>query len=113
MVYVDDLPIFAKDQTTLQYVINLLENLYEVENLGPIKQLLGIEFNISRHGTILSCPQNIKTCLKRFKIFNCPNVFLPLQPGVTTSLQEMPTEKAEKDKMKEIPYRNLLDDYST
>ena len=45
MTYVDDLPVFAKNKEVLKEVIKLLENLYQLENFGLIKKLLGIEIN--------------------------------------------------------------------
>ena len=44
--YVDDIPVYAKDEDTLQEVVNLIKSIYEVKNLGLIKDLLGVEFNV-------------------------------------------------------------------
>ena len=45
MVCIHDFPIYAKDKNTLTKVTHLLKSLYDVENLGPITQFLGIKFH--------------------------------------------------------------------
>ena len=70
--------------------------------------MLGVEFNIKQQGVHISCPQYITNCAKLYDIYNHINTFLPLQPGVFTSLQEKPKTEAEKEAMKDVPYRNLL-----
>ena len=69
IVYVDDLFIFAKNKIVLNQVITLIENIYQVENLGSILQLLGIQFTFSKQGVTRSCPKYIEHCMKRFNLF--------------------------------------------
>ena len=84
LVYVNDLPIFAKTKSILQEVINLLESLYEEKNLSPIKQLLQIEFNFIDEEITLNRPKYILQCMNHFNVTNFINISIPLTPGTIT-----------------------------
>ena len=108
MVYVDDLSIIAKNKIVLNQVITLIESIYQVENLGLISQLLGIQFHFTEQGVTLPCPKYIENCMKRFNLFNNTKVLITFQPRVVISLHETPTNEKEKDLMEQMPYRSLL-----
>ena len=104
LVYVDDLPIFAQDQETLDEVIKLIESIYEVKHLGSITLLLGVEF-LRKEGQLfnLNCAQYISKCLKKYEIYDETHVTLPSTPG----FQPAPCSQ-EAELLPEIPFRNLL-----
>ena len=105
LVYVDDLPIFAKSQEDLNEVINLIKSIYEVKELGDIHLLLGVEFARKDESLFnLNCSQYIEKCFKRFDLSfqNC-NINLPSSPGY----QPEPCNDDEVVSEK-IPFRNLL-----
>ena len=45
LVYMDNLPIFSKDEVTLKDVVDFIKSIYEVKNQGKIKLLLRVEFS--------------------------------------------------------------------
>ena len=103
LVYVDDLPIFAKDRETLDEVVNLIKSIYDVKELGDIKQLLGVEFShVNNELFNLNCKQYIDKCLTKYQIVN-PHVSMPSTPG----FQPEPCANDE-DIPKDLPFRNLL-----
>ena len=103
LVYVDDLPIFAKDENTLKEVVQVIKSIYEVKELGEIKILLGVEF-LTQADELknLNCKLYIEKCLEKFGIEET-HVSLPATPGY------QPEPCKETDELpKELPYRNLL-----
>lgn len=70
LVYVDDLPIFAKSKEDLNEVVHLIKSIYEVKELGDIHMLLGVEFS-RKNGVLynLNCSQYIEKCFKKFDFF--------------------------------------------
>lgn len=108
LVYVDDLAIFSKNQKTHDKMVRLISSFYEVEDLGPISKLLGIEFNIEGKSAQINCPKYIEKCMERFNLDKNRNENLPIQPGVVTSKAEQPSDPKVIEKMKKVPYRNLL-----
>jgi hypothetical protein len=108
-VYVDDIPIYACDEQHLKEVINLIKSVYDVKNLGPIQQLLGVQFNCSnKKYAFIEQSNYIMKCMKTYncEIFSKTNV--PMAPGAMPNKFECPKTEDEIQRMKDIPYRNLL-----
>lgn len=72
-------------------MVRLISSFYEVEDLGPISKLLGIEFNIEGKSAKINCPKYIEKCMERFNLDKNRNENLPIQPGVVTSKAEQPS----------------------
>lgn len=107
LVYVDDLILFSENKSVEENMIQLIQSLYQVEYLGPITKLLGIEFSIDESNVRVNCPRYIASCLAKFDLSQ-EKVQLPIPPGVITSKREQPTNDEIMRKMTHVPYRSLL-----
>lgn len=67
-LYVDDFYIFSNCNSEKEALISLLKNNFEIENLGSIKDCLGISVHRDRGNIILKQSAYIKRLLVRFGI---------------------------------------------
>ena len=64
MIYVDDIPMYAKNKNTLYEMTRLIEFLFALENFGLIKKLFVIDFNKTEESIHISCQNYIEQGFK-------------------------------------------------
>lgn len=86
-VYVDDILIFGKIQSHIQYLKTKLHDRFQMTDLGPAHMYLGMQISRDRiHRTItLDQHKYIRIILKRFKMQDCNSVSTPMEPGLQLS----------------------------
>ena len=83
LLYVDDLLISARNLEAIEEVKALLQAKYSMNNLGPVRQFLGLEvLQDSPNKLCLYQSRFIATVLKRFKMTDCNGVQTPMEPGL-------------------------------
>lgn len=107
-VYVDDLAVFAKNQETLDKIESKLKGIFEVKNLGTITYFLGVEMKYDNDSVILSQKKYATSILENFRMDECAPVATPLDPSLPMFKEDCPKTKEERDKMKNVPYRELI-----
>ena len=103
LFYVDDLVLFAINNSFLQSVIRKVSQVFDITNLGRIQKLLGVVFD-RRQGKIqLNQTGYISNLAKEFEIE--PNKLVKVPLNVGTILQK-PAEAEEHSS--NFPYRSLV-----
>lgn len=101
-IYVDDFFVFSNSKMEKQKLINQLKEEFDVKDLGPVTNCLGMKVNRDRNnGTLnLSQSQYIKNLLTKFGMAEA-------KPATTPMAVNTKFEKGSKDNNK-YPYQQLI-----
>jgi hypothetical protein len=102
-VYVDDLILFSHNNSEMARVTELLKSKFEIKDLGPIKKVLGIEFEKRKNNYVIHQKGYIDRLKKNFGEIPFVKSKLPMSPGqvIQNDLSEPSIEGV-------FPYRNLI-----
>ena len=89
-IYVDDLLLFASDESRLTNIQDQLSARFKMTNLGDISHYLGMEVDVEPGKISLRQTTYLKKILERFQMTDCKPVSIPMNPGVANSL--LPSE---------------------
>ena len=83
LLYVDDLLLFAKDMQSIDTMKKKLSTSYQMTDLGPIRQFLGLQIsrNCALHQIELHQLPYIRTLLTRFQMSDCKGISTPIEPN--------------------------------
>lgn len=83
LLYVDDLLLFGSSPRRIQQIKELLKQQYQMSDLGPAQQFLGLQIqrNRSTHTITLHQQQYIRQVLERFNYLDCFPKQTPLAVG--------------------------------
>jgi len=82
LLYVDDLLIAAKSRRRIDQVKQLLHNSYKMNDLGSVRQFLGLEIDRLPDGSfLLNQARFVMKVLRRFSMENCNGVRTPMETG--------------------------------
>ena len=103
-VWVDDMPIAVPDDSTGDEIKNILQQNFEIHDLGDAKKILGMELNRNNEtGTIrLTQSKYIKTILAKFEMSDCKPVDMPFPQNLQLNSKDgdaLPSN---------TPYRELV-----
>ena len=75
--------LFAPKLDTIRIVKELLHSKYQMLDLGPVQQFLGLQVVRDRQARAIHINQApyIKALLKRFQIDNCIGISTPMDPN--------------------------------
>ena len=81
LLYVDDLLLFAKDLQIIETMKRQLSSTYQMTDLGPIRQFLGLQIVRDRilHRIDLHQSPYIQTTLTRFQMADCKGIATPME----------------------------------
>lgn len=110
IVYVDDLIISSKKIEKLQNVKIKLSSQFKITDLGPIKEILGI--NVERDGPTgkirISQKKYIDKLIQNFNMNLAKSVSTLIESNMKMSKEMCPTSESEICDMKQRPYRELV-----
>ncbi|GBO41020.1 Retrovirus-related Pol polyprotein from transposon TNT 1-94 [Araneus ventricosus] len=108
LVYVDDIVVFSKSQSDLENLILNIKIKLEITELGPVRYLLGVNFE--RIGDSVYLHQNtyINKLKTRFKNLPRRRITLPLKVGCILPDRVKENEIIETELMRQIPYKTLI-----
>ncbi|GBN23606.1 Retrovirus-related Pol polyprotein from transposon TNT 1-94 [Araneus ventricosus] len=108
LVYVDDIVVFSKSQSDLENSILNIKIKLEITELGPVRYLLGVNFE--RIGDSVYLHQNtyINKLKTRFKNLPRRRITLPLKVGCILPDRVKENEIIETELMRQIPYKTLI-----
>ncbi|GBM70501.1 Retrovirus-related Pol polyprotein from transposon RE1 [Araneus ventricosus] len=108
LVYVDDIVVFSKSRSDLENSILNLKIKLEITELGPVRYLLGVNFE--RIGDSVHLHQNtyINKLKTRFKNLPKRGITLPLKVGGILPDRVKLNEIIEKELMRQILYKTLI-----
>lgn len=81
-IYVDDMAIIGPKESDIKDLINKIKEHFNIKDLGPIKDYLGIDINYQPNKGILkmSLGTYINKVLNRFNFINSRSTSLPMDP---------------------------------
>ncbi|GBN01231.1 Retrovirus-related Pol polyprotein from transposon TNT 1-94, partial [Araneus ventricosus] len=108
LVYVDDIVVFSKSQSDLEDSILNIKIKLEITELGPVRYLLGVNFE--RIGDSVYLHQNtyINKLKTRFKNLPRRRIALPLKVSCILPDRVKENEIIETELMRQIPYKTLI-----
>jgi len=83
LLFVDDILLFSPKKNAIQITKDQLRSKYQMSDLGPVQQFLGIQVVRNRQTRSIHINQAlyIETVLKRFQMDNCNGVSTPMDPN--------------------------------
>lgn len=106
-IYVDDFIILYKNSNDLDELMEFLNKKFNMKDLGPVKNCLGIRINQSKNGEEITMDQSayIQEILKRFGMLDCKPVGTPRETSQKLSENNI-TE--ENNLVGKIPYQEAV-----
>jgi hypothetical protein len=83
LLFVDDMLLFAPKLDTIRIVKELLYSKYQMSDLGPVQQFLGLQVVRDRQARAIHINQApyIEALLKRFQMDGCIGISTPMDPN--------------------------------
>lgn len=109
-LFVDDLVISTPTIEEMKVIKVELTAMYNMKDLGPITECLGIRINYDREKRTMTLDQTeyITSILQKFNITNPRVATTPLDPGVKLSKSMCPQTLEEKAAAEKFPYREMI-----
>ena len=110
LLYVDDMLIAGNDSKLIGKLKERLFKSFDMKDLGPAKQMLGMRITRDRKAKKLWLSQEkyVERVLERFNMKNAKSVSTPLANHFKLSRILCPTTTDEKEKMASIPYSSAV-----
>lgn len=110
LLYVDDMLIVGQDEDMIGDLKKELSKSFDMKNLGPAKQILGMKILRDRKARKLwlSQQQYVDRVLERFNMKGAKPVSTPLANHFKLSRVSCPTSQDEKEAMVAIPYSSAV-----
>uniref|UniRef100_H3H572 Polyprotein n=2 Tax=Phytophthora ramorum TaxID=164328 RepID=H3H572_PHYRM len=109
-LYVDDMIIAAKTNKEIDEVKMALKSAFKMKELGEVKFILGMEIDHDRTASTLMIKQTryIDDVTSRFNQQDAKAVVNPCESGMKLTKMQSPTTNAEREDMRNKPYRSLI-----
>ena len=110
LLYVDDMLIAGNDLKLIGKLKERLFKSFDMKDLGPAKQMLGMRITRDRKAKKLWLSQEkyVERVLERFNLKDAKSVSTPLANHFELSRSLCPTTTDEKEKMASIPYSSAV-----
>lgn len=110
LLYVDDMLIVGKDTSRIDSLKKQLSKSFAMKDLGPAKQILGIQITRDRDSKklFLSQEKYIEKVLQKFRMDKAKVVSSPLASHFKLSKNQCPSTDDQKRDMANIPYASAV-----
>ena len=110
LLYVDDMLIAGNDSKLIGKLKERLFKSFDMKDLGPAKQMLGMRITRDRKAKKLwlSLEKYVEHVLERFNMKDAKSVSTPLANHFKLNRSLCPTTTDEKEKMASIPYSSAV-----
>ncbi|KAJ4724838.1 Retrovirus-related Pol polyprotein from transposon TNT 1-94 [Melia azedarach] len=110
LLYVDDMLIVGRNASKIDWLKKQLSKSFAMKDLGPAKQIIGIQIHRDRAAKKLCISQEhyIEKVLERFNMSNAKVVSTPLATHFRLSTKQSPTTDKEKEDMEKVPYASAV-----
>lgn len=109
-VHIDDCTMTGNSQKLIDQYKTQLNKRFSLTELGPIGWLLGLEVKCDRDVRTISLSQRsyIDAILTHFNMQDAKPISIPMDPNMTYSKDQCPTDPREIAHMKNVPYREAI-----
>jgi hypothetical protein len=110
LLYVDDMLIVGQDASMIRKLKEELSKSFDMKDLGPAKQILGMQIVRDRKTKKLWLSQEryVERVLERFNMKEAKPVSTPLASHFKLSKKSCPSTVEEREKMAGIPYSSAV-----
>ena len=110
VLYVDDILLASNCVKILNETKQVLNNHFDMKDLGDAFFVLGIQIHHDRSKGILGLSQRgyIEKILKRFNMYSCSSCATPIQKGDKLSKSQCPQDEKEIAEMEKVPYASAV-----
>ena len=110
LLYVDDMLIGGQDDNMVGSLKKELFKSFDMKDLGPAKQILGMKILRDRKAKKLwlSKEKNVERVLERFNMKHAKPVSTPLGGHFKLSKKSCPSSNKEKENIASIPYSSAV-----
>ncbi|GFX23122.1 retrovirus-related Pol polyprotein from transposon TNT 1-94 [Trichonephila clavipes] len=105
LFYVDDMIIFEKEMENVNFVLQLLQKIFDLKIMGKTKKLLGIEFEEIGNSLFIHQRSYIRRLCEIYEKYKYPVSSLPISKGQVLFKLDSPKTSEE---VLTVPYRNLI-----
>lgn len=109
-VYVDDLLIFYNNTEWKDELKSILKQHFKMTDLGLANNVLGMRIDYDRQKKVICLDQRKYTeaILRKFRMFDCDPVKLPMDPNQKLTKEMSPKTDCEYEQMQSIPYQEAV-----
>lgn len=107
-VYVDDFLLLSDDQGLVDDVKRQLSEEFHMKDLGLAKQILGLQVTRTDGAISIDQERYIDELLEKYNLSDCNPVSTPLDANQRLLKTMSPRNEGEREKMKAIPFRELI-----
>jgi hypothetical protein len=109
-IFIDDITLASKSKSALDHAVRELGQHFKLRDLGPTRQLLGMEIIRDHKAHTLSICQRhyIVSMLERYGMTECKPVSTPMNPGIALTKDMGPKSENELQEMQTIPYLSAV-----
>ena len=110
LLYVDDMLIAGSSMREINNLKTRLSAAFEMKDLGPAKQILGMKISRDRSAGTLNLSQElyIEKVLSRFRVNDAKPRTTPLANHFKLSKEQSPKTAEERDHMALVPYASAV-----
>ena len=109
LVYVDDMLLVGPSKTKLQEFGEKISKTFKIRVEGSVEKFLGINLDVHVKGQVtIHSASSIRQLLSNFRMSACIPATTPLPMGTVLDGKMHPKTASEKDKMMNIPFRQLI-----
>ena len=110
LLYVDDMLIACKHKEEIEKLKSELKSEFEMKDLGSASKILGMQVKRDRAAKTLFLTQAgyVKKVLNKFGMVDVKEVSTPLATHFKLSKQQEPSDDADIESMKNVPYSSVV-----
>jgi len=110
LIYVDGLMAASNDERTLTALKSELAGVFDMKDMGLLKNCFGIEFeqNLEKHEIKKHQQCYAKEVIKRFGMENSNTVSTPLAANEKLSKDMTSSDQEGSPEIKDLPYQSLI-----
>ena len=109
LVYVDDILLLGSDEEKFNETVRKIGEEFEIRVEDKVKKFLEIICDFYQNGNVLlHSATAIDRILHQFNFENCRPANTPLPTGTVLTSDKCPQTDDERQKMKNVPYRELI-----
>lgn len=110
LLLVDDMLLAGACNIEVQKVKRDLRAAFDMKDLGPAKQILGMSIHRDRKSRKIWLTQAgyVSRVMKKFHMENVKEVSIPMGQHYKLSVDQRPKSEAEEQEMQQIPYASMI-----
>lgn len=107
-IHVDDLLITTNDEKFRMKLLENLQKVFVLTDLGIVSMYLGLNVSSHKNGVKIAQNSYVERLIDRYNLTEAREKSLPLPTNIQLTKQDSPKTDEEKERMKDVPYRGII-----